>query len=161
MTFVLGWIDLQFGESIHFNLEGNPPMASFVLLTPSPRPGRFPTQMLCTLRCQGITILKWNTVASPYSRSNWKEKQRTSETPTLPQTNIPSSTWKWMAGRWVSFWGPAYFQGAILVSGRVKHCVFTTVDTGDERKPTRTTHLHCLIPATNDFFHDPVIIQYQ
>lgn len=69
---------------------------------------------------QGFTVEDHRT-----SRRNWKEKQRTSEPPTLPETDIPSSTWKWMAGRWVSFSGKRpIFRGLILVSGRVKHCVF-------------------------------------
>ena len=32
---------------------------------------------------------------------------------------LTARTWKWMVG--ISFWGPAYFQGLCLVSGRVLH----------------------------------------
>ena len=38
----------------------------------------------------------------------------------IPSMKLTNRTWKWMVGRLVSFWGPAYFQGRLLlVSGRV------------------------------------------
>ena len=40
----------------------------------------------------------------------------------LPSPKLTVCTWKWMVGRLLSFWGPAYFQGRLLfVSGSVKN----------------------------------------
>ena len=40
---------------------------------------------------------------------------------TLPETNIDFTPGKWMVGRFISFWGPAYFQGRLLLVWSVQY----------------------------------------
>ena len=55
------------------------------------------------------------------SRASSKENMgKSTRLKTLPETNS-KSPWKSIVGRWISFWGPAYFQG-LAVSFREGNC---------------------------------------
>ncbi len=54
-------------------------------------------------------ICSWNWIISLGLGANkkyWKPPANL-----LPSLKLTARPWKWMVGRWISFWGPAQFQG--------------------------------------------------
>ena len=72
------------------------------------------------LSCQGET-LPLLTSTTTYIKIQQKSQRSSFCSKVIPSLKLTARPWKWMVGRWVSFWVSAYFQGLWLLVLRRVH----------------------------------------